>query len=74
LRELGLGIRLGDNFVLPGFDEDDGRDQDDQYRYEEGYNDWLDGRVTYALLGGRVACCRLLLAHGWLDAEAVVWG
>jgi hypothetical protein len=65
---------LGDDFGLPGFDEDKGRSHDDQYRYDEGYNDRLDGRVSDTLFGCRVASYGLLLAHEWLDAAATIWG
>jgi hypothetical protein len=67
LRDLGCGariVRLGDDLGLPGLDEDESCDEDDQYRYEEGDNDWFDGRVSYALFRRGVACCRFLLAHG----------
>ena len=63
-------VRLGNDLGLPGFDEDDGGDEDDQYRYEEGDNYWLDGRVSYALFGRRVACCRLLLTHGMVGCRS----
>jgi hypothetical protein len=63
------GVRLGNDLGLPGFDEDDGGDEDDQYRYEEGDNDWLDGRVSYALFGGGVAGGRLLLTHGLIGCR-----
>jgi hypothetical protein len=49
LRDLGCGARVGcfgDYLGLPGFDEDDGRDQDDQYRYNEGDDAWSQRRVS----------------------------
>jgi hypothetical protein len=64
---MGRGARiagLGDDFGLPGFDEDDGRYQDDQYRYDEGDNDWLYGRVSYALFGRGITRGGLLHTHG----------
>jgi hypothetical protein len=76
-RGLSCGVRVGDlrdYLGLPGFDEDDGRYKDDQYRYDEGDYDWFNRRVSYALFGGGVARCGLLLAHGYLDAEAAVCG
>jgi hypothetical protein len=72
LRDLGCGariVRLGDDLGLSGFDEDEGRDEDDQYRYDEGDNDWLNGRVSYALFGGGVAGGRLLHAHGLIGCR-----
>ena len=65
---------LGDDLGLPGFDEDDGGDQDDQYRYEESDNDWLYGRVSDALLGCRVAWYGLLLVHGLIGCRSSGWG
>ena len=62
LCHLSGGVRVGglrDDLGLAGFDEDEGGDQDDQYGYQEGDNDWLDGRVSYALFGSRVARCGL---------------
>ena len=65
---------LRDDLGLAGLDEDEGCDQDDKYGYKEGDHDWLDGRVSYALFGRRIARCGLLLTHGYLDAEAVIRG
>lgn len=76
-RHLGSWVRVGglrDDLGLAGFDEDECCDQDNQYGYQEGDHDWLDGRVSYALFGSRIARCWLLLTHGYLDAEAVVRG
>jgi hypothetical protein len=67
-------VRLGNDLGLPGFDEDDGGDEDDQYRYEEGDNDWLDGRVSYALFGRGVLVVDFCSFMDWLDAEAKVRG
>jgi hypothetical protein len=75
-RDLGRRTRivcLGDDLVLTGFDEDEGRDKDDQYRYDEADDDGPNGRISYPLLGRGIAWCGLLVVHGWLDAEGTVW-
>ena len=61
---------LRDDFCLPGFDEDDGGDQDDQYGCDEGDNHRLDGRVADAFFRGGIASCGLLLAHGLIGCRS----
>jgi len=77
LRDLGRGTRivcLGDHLVLTDFDQDEGRDKDDQYGYNEADDDGPNRRVSYTSLGRGIASCRLLVIHEWLDAEGTVWG
>jgi hypothetical protein len=73
LRELGCGTRivcLGDDLVLPGLDEDDSRDQDDQYRDNEGNKDGSNGHITYASFRRGIAWCRLLVIHGLIGCRS----
>ena len=46
---------LGDDLGLPGFDQDDGSDQDHQDSYNEGDDDGPNRHVSYASLGGGIA-------------------
>jgi len=67
LRDLGRGTRivcLGDHLVLTDFDQDEGRDKDDQYRYNEADDDGPNGHVSYPSFGRRIAFCGLLVVHG----------
>jgi hypothetical protein len=77
LRDLGCGariVRLGDDLGLPGLDEDEGCDENDQYRYEEGDNDWFDGRVPYALFWRGLLVVGFCSLMDGLDAEAADGG
>jgi len=51
-------VRIGGlwhDFGLPGFDEDDGGDQDYQYGYKEADDDGSNGRISHASLGCGIA-------------------
>jgi hypothetical protein len=72
----GVGVGLGDDLGLPDLDEDDGPDQDDQYRYDGSDDDGSHRRVSYATFRRGIASrgrWRLVVFHELIGCRSGGW-